>query len=99
MVLRRRGGTFLQDLEPWEAFELIPKAVNLVISANHYFIAHEFFMVLQSLYALAHTTEIHPYLIKNWDALVTHMSSFGESHAKQVEQLQRDLRMPLTDAQ
>lgn len=86
-------GGIIQSLEPWQAFDLIPEAVDIVLAQTDPYLVDECFGLLFGLYGRADTTEIPPYLAQNWDRLVQHVSGTGSYGQRQVEELRRFLHL------
>ncbi|WCN38808.1 hypothetical protein [Aneurinibacillus uraniidurans] len=80
------------DLTPEECFSLIPQAVDLTLEQTDEFLCGECFEYVLGLGVDSNTTELNPYLDKNWDTLNEHVSSFGDYHKHRVAELKRYYR-------
>ncbi len=67
------------DLQPNEAFNAIPDAVELTLEQADRFLCYECFELLLSLAHVSDTTEVHQVLNDKWEQLCSHMSQFGLS--------------------
>ena len=76
-----------KDLDEIAAFEMIPEVVNLIIEQNHEYLCIELFEVLLYLARLANTTEMSETLMKKWNELEIHVSSFGHYHEQRFDEL------------
>jgi hypothetical protein len=78
-----------KNLTPEECFNLIPQAVELTLEQSNDFLCTECFEYVIGLSVRSKTTEINPYLEDKWDILIRHVSSFGDYHKNQAEELKR----------
>jgi hypothetical protein len=101
--LAQSFGGIIQSLEPWQAFALIPEAVDIVLAQTDPSLVVECFNLLFDLYGRADTTEIPPYLAQNWNRLVRHVTGTGSYGQRGIEALRQFLhlkyRMPLEPPQ
>ncbi len=62
------------NLQSYEAFDLIPEAVDLILQQSDRFLCLEGLELLLELSHIADTTEIHPSLDRKWVQVCNHVS-------------------------
>ncbi len=77
------------NLQSYEAFDLIPEAVDLILQQSDGFLCRECLELLLELSRIADTTEIHPSLDSKWEQVCNHVSQFGDYHKRRVGELKR----------
>jgi hypothetical protein len=82
-----------KEMSPEEAFNYIPNVIEVLLNLDDDFLLWETIYFLMQLYSLVDTTQIHPYLEKNWSALKQHIEKYKDSNATPFKELMRQLRI------
>lgn len=76
-----------------EAYNYIPKVIDLLLKLDDDFLIWETIYFLIELYSIADTTQIHPYLERNWTVLTQHLKNYQDSYATPFNELKTQLRI------
>lgn len=84
----------VKDMNSEEVFAYIPNVVQMLLQLEDEFLIWETLYFLRHVYGIANTTELHPELRNNWDALTKHISKYPDPYKTPFQELKRDLRLP-----
>ncbi|WP_254660212.1 ABC transporter [Lysinibacillus xylanilyticus] len=76
-----------------EAFNYIPNVIEVLFKLDDDYLIWETLHFLMQLYSIADTTQIHPFLERNWSPLKQHLMIYEESYASPFKELTRQLRI------
>lgn len=82
-----------KEMSPEEAFNYIPNVIEVLFKLDHDYLIWESLYFLNQLYGVANTTEIHPFLERNWSLLDAHLKKYDDSYATPFMELKRHLRI------
>jgi len=83
----------VKDMNSEQAFAYIPNVVHMLLQLEDDFLIWETIYFLLQVYGIANTTEIHPELRNNWEALAKHISKYPNAYKIPFQELKRDLRL------
>ncbi|MBO8173302.1 MAG: ABC transporter [Bacillaceae bacterium] len=75
------------------AFNYIPEDIYILLELDEDYLIYETLYFLIDLYRIANTSEIHPKLEENWDALRQHIKMYKDSYSTPYQELKRLLRI------
>ncbi|MFS0603199.1 ABC transporter [Peribacillus frigoritolerans] len=82
-----------KDMSPEEAFNYIPNVIEVLFKLDDDFLVWETLYFLIELYSLADTTQIHPFLERNWSVLKKHIKKYEDSYTTPFKELKSHLRI------
>jgi hypothetical protein len=82
-----------KDMSPEEAFNYIPNVIEMLFKLDDDFLIWETLYFLIELYNNANTTQIHPFLERNWSLLKKYITKYKDSYATPFKELGRYLRI------
>ncbi|SEB93225.1 hypothetical protein SAMN05443246_2391 [Paenibacillus sp. GP183] len=82
-----------KDMSSEEAFNYIPNVIEMLFKLDDDFLIWETLYFLIELYNIANTTQIHPFLERNWSLLKIHIKKYDDSYATPFKELKRHLRI------
>ena len=85
--------SIVKDMNSEQAFAYIPNVVRMLLQLDDEFLIWETIYFLLRVYGISNTTEIHPELRDNWDALTKHISKYPDAYKTPFQELKRDLRL------
>ena len=86
--------SIVKDMDPEQAFAYIPNVVQMLLQLDDELLIWETMYFLLQVYEIANTTETHPELSENWEALTQRISKYPDVYKTPFQELQRDLRLP-----
>ncbi|MEH6949611.1 ABC transporter [Bacillus sp. JJ634] len=86
--------SIVKDMNPEQAFAYIPNVIQMLLQLEDEFLIWETLYFLLQVYGIANTTEIHPELRNNWEALTKHIYKYPDAYKTPFQELKRDLRFP-----
>ena len=86
--------SIVKDMDPEQAFAYIPNVVQMLLQLEGEFLIWETMYFLLQVYEIANTTEIHPELSNNWEALTQRISEYPDVYKTPFQELKKDLRLP-----
>ncbi|MNV67784.1 hypothetical protein D3C71_1605980 [compost metagenome] len=81
-----------KEMSSEQAFNYIPNVIEMLFKLNHDYLIWETLYFLYKLYRIANSSEIHPFLEKNWSLLKLHIEKY-DSYATPFMELKRHLRI------
>ncbi|MFJ8235525.1 ABC transporter [Ureibacillus sp. NPDC094379] len=76
-----------------EAFNYLPQVIEMLFKLDEDYLIWETLYFLMDLYTIADTTQVHPFLERNWFELTNHIKRFNDSYATPFRELKRHLRI------
>jgi hypothetical protein len=80
-------------MSPEEAFNYIPNVIEVLFKLDDDSLIWETLYFLMELYSIADTTQIHPFLERNWSPLKQHIMEYEDSFAIPFKDLMKQLRI------
>ncbi|MFM1654566.1 ABC transporter [Brevibacillus sp. B_LB10_24] len=84
--------SIIKDMSSEEAFAYIPNIVRMLLLLEDEFLIWNTLYFLLTVYSISDTTEIHPELRSNWQALTKHISKYPDVYKTAFQELRRNLR-------
>ena len=82
-----------KGMTPEEAFNYIPNIIEALIKLDDDFLVWETLYFLIEIYVLADTTQVHPFLERNWSMLEKHIRKYEDSYATPFREFKGYLRI------